>query len=74
LASTSLPPSAREFPYEGFQVIDPDVKVEEERLPFYQRQNYYPMRIGQIVQDQFQVVAKLGFGTTSTVWLSRDLM
>ncbi|CAG9936227.1 unnamed protein product [Clonostachys rosea f. rosea IK726] len=74
LASTSLPPSAREFPYEGFQVIDPDVKVEEERLPFYQRQNYYPMRIGQIVQDQFQVVAKLGFGTTSTVWLSRDLI
>ncbi|CAG2008922.1 unnamed protein product [Fusarium graminearum] len=34
---------------------------------------YYPMRIGQVIQGNYQVVAKLDYGTTSTVWLSRDL-
>ncbi|KAF5576170.1 serine threonine kinase [Fusarium pseudocircinatum] len=46
---------------------------EEERLPFYKRQNYYPMRIGQVIKETYQVIAKLGYGTSSTVWLSRDL-
>ncbi|KAL1878039.1 hypothetical protein VTK73DRAFT_8263 [Phialemonium thermophilum] len=31
------------------------------------------MKIGQVVQGHYQVVAKLGYGTGSTVWLSRDL-
>jgi hypothetical protein len=31
------------------------------------------MRIGEVIQGRYQVVAKLGYGTTSTVWLSRDL-
>ncbi|KAI1019942.1 hypothetical protein LB503_006091 [Fusarium chuoi] len=47
--------------------------VEEEKLPFYRRRDYYPMRIGQVIHKTYQVVAKLGYGTSSTVWLSRDL-
>ncbi|RMD40678.1 hypothetical protein DV735_g4420, partial [Chaetothyriales sp. CBS 134920] len=47
--------------------------AEEERLPFYKREDYYPMRIGEVIQGRYQVVAKLGYGTGSTVWLSRDL-
>lgn len=31
------------------------------------------MSIGQIVKDRYQAVGKLGFGTSSTVWLCRDL-
>ncbi|KAK2692682.1 hypothetical protein QWA68_007414 [Fusarium oxysporum] len=31
------------------------------------------MRIGQAIQQNYQVVAKLGYSTTSTVWFSRDL-
>ncbi len=69
-ASSQLP---REFPTSGFQVIDPSDKVEEERLPFYNRDAYYPMRMGEVVGGHYQVVAKLGYGTTSTVWLGRDL-
>ncbi|RMZ79960.1 hypothetical protein DV738_g3025, partial [Chaetothyriales sp. CBS 135597] len=49
-------------------------QVEEETLPFYRREDYYPMRIGEVLQDRYQVVAKLGYGTGSTVWLSRDLI
>ncbi|OCL05752.1 kinase-like protein [Glonium stellatum] len=68
---TLLPP--REFPSTGFEVIDPSQSVEEERLPFYNRDAYYPMRIGAVIKDRYQVVAKLGYGTSSTVWLCHDL-
>ena len=68
---TPLPP--REFPSSGFAIIGPSQKVEEERLPFYNRDDYYPMRIGVLIKDRYQVVAKLGFGTSSTVWLCHDL-
>lgn len=67
----TLPP--REFPSSGFKVINSSEKVEEEQLPFYNRDDYYPMRIGEVVKDFYQVVAKLGYGTSSTVWLCRDL-
>ncbi|KAK4096811.1 kinase-like protein [Parathielavia hyrcaniae] len=63
----------RDFPTSGFQVIDPSDKVEEENLPFYNRDDYYPMRMGEVIGRHYQVVAKLGYGTTSTVWLGRDL-
>lgn len=63
----------REFPSNGFEVIDPSQKVEEERLPFYKCEDYYPMRMGEVVNDRYQVVAKLGYGTGSTAWLCRDL-
>ncbi|KAG7114910.1 SRSF protein kinase 3 like [Verticillium longisporum] len=72
-SNLATPLKPREFPSSGFQVIDPSDKVEEERLPFYKPENYYPMRIGQVIQDRYQIVAKLGYGTSSTVWLSRDL-
>lgn len=66
-----LPPRA--FQSTGFEVIDPSQMVEEERLPFYNRDHYYPMRIGEVLKDRYQVVAKLGYGASSTVWLCRDL-
>ncbi|KAI1178987.1 kinase-like protein [Nemania sp. FL0916] len=73
---SSSPPSAigpRIFPSTGFELIDPATKFEEETLPFYRKEEYYPMHIGQVVHGHYQVVSKLGFGTTSTVWLARDL-
>lgn len=54
-------------------MIDPSRQVEEERLPRYRQKDYYPMSIGQVVKDRYQTVGKLGFGTSSTVWLCRDL-
>lgn len=71
----SAPPSLqpREFLPTGFEVIDPSQKVEEEQLPLYKRDEYCPMRIGEVLMDRYQILAKLGYGSTSTVWLARDL-
>ena len=63
----------REFPSSGFEVIDPSQKVEEEQLPFYNQDDYYPIRIGAVIKDRYQVIAKLGYGMSSTVWLCHDL-
>ena len=48
-------------------------KIEEETIPGYVASRYYPTQIGEIFQDRYQVVGKLGFGATSTIWLARDL-
>jgi serine/threonine-protein kinase SRPK3 len=61
------------FLKQGNASIPASEKIEEETLPGYVATRYYPVRIGQIFQDRYQVVGKLGFGTTSTVWLARDL-
>ncbi|KAJ5361948.1 kinase-like protein [Penicillium brevicompactum] len=48
-------------------------KIEEETLPDYVASHYYPTRIGEVIKDRYQVIGKLGFGSTSTVWLARDM-
>ncbi|KAJ5587170.1 uncharacterized protein N7459_002935 [Penicillium hispanicum] len=47
--------------------------IEEETIPGYIAGRYYPTRIGEILQGRYQVVGKLGFGASSTVWLARDM-
>lgn len=64
----------RKFPSSGFEVIDVSVKVEEETLPLYNPRLFYPVRIGEVFDNRYQVVAKLGYGTTSTTWLCHDLL
>lgn len=50
-----------------------EIDIEEETLPGYIAERYYPVHIGQIFNSRYQVVTKLGFGATSTIWLCRDL-
>ncbi|KAM3495664.1 hypothetical protein MY3957_001032 [Beauveria namnaoensis] len=47
--------------------------IEEELLPGYVADNYYPVQIGQVFDTQYQILCKLGQGTGSTVWLSKSL-
>lgn len=42
-------------------------------MPDYVASRYYPARIGEIFKDRYQIVRKLGFGASSTVWLARDM-
>lgn len=36
------------FPSTGFELIDHSEKIEEETLPTYQVEKYYPVRIGEV--------------------------
>ncbi|KDR66909.1 hypothetical protein GALMADRAFT_106079 [Galerina marginata CBS 339.88] len=47
--------------------------LEEENWPWYTPQSFYPVRIGDVLHSKYQVLYKLGYGTTSTLWLCRDL-
>lgn len=61
------------FPSSRFDIIDSSEKFEEETLPDYLKERYYPVHIGDVLKSQYQVITKLGFGSSSTVWLCRDL-
>jgi len=63
----------RTFPDNGFALLPNTSKFEEEKLIGYNADDFYPVRLGEVFKSQYQVVAKLGFGTASTVWLCRDL-
>ncbi|GLA01218.1 hypothetical protein AnigIFM60653_011079 [Aspergillus niger] len=71
--TSKITQNAQKFPTSGFDIIQPDEKVEEEELPDYEARHFYPVRLGEIFQNRYQVVAKLGFGSSATTWLSRDL-
>ncbi|EAS33460.3 CMGC/SRPK protein kinase [Coccidioides immitis RS] len=47
--------------------------VEEECSSSYSPNHFYPVRLGEIFNERYQVVAKLGFSSNSTIWLAKDL-
>jgi hypothetical protein len=51
----------------GFVTLDKAVKFEEEQMPHYEKSVYYPVRIGDVFQDRYQVLSKLGLAANSTV-------
>ena len=53
--------------------IDPSLLIEEENSPYYEPAYFYPARIGEILNDRYQIATKLGHGSRSSVWLARDL-
>lgn len=38
----------------------------------YPERVFFPARPGQVYKDRYRVIAKLGYGRHSTVWLGRD--
>lgn len=62
-----------QFPKKGFHIFDDTAFLEEERLSDFARGVYYPMTLGEVLLDRYQVAGKLGFGRSSTVWLARDM-
>ena len=61
------------FPASGFEVVNNSEVLDEERFEGFKAGRYYPLNIGDIFASKYQVIGKLGFGVTSTVWLARDL-
>lgn len=68
---TSSGPS--DFSNPEFHTISHQQLVEEEKLPEYDPEEFCPIEIGQVCRSKYQVVGKLGYGGSSTVWLCRSL-
>lgn len=45
----------------------------EEDLDRYHPGGYHPVQLGEVFNDRYMVVRKLGYGQYSTVWLARDI-
>ena len=71
IRSPSIP---RQFTSTGFEVIANSCLVEEEKWEWYNPEEFYPVRIGEVFKSQYQVVGKLGYGAYGTAWLCRDLL
>jgi hypothetical protein len=56
-----------------FELLPATKRIEEETVINYNAARYYPVQIGDVFHSRYRVLAKLGFGMTSTVWLCRDL-
>ncbi|KAJ0120499.1 protein kinase [Diaporthe amygdali] len=61
-----------QFPSAGFEVLNGSELIEEELAEGYNAKNYYPVKQGEVFNGQYQAILKLGFGATSTIWLSKD--
>lgn len=46
---------------------------DEEDVCDYRFGGYHPVRLGDIYNNRYKVVRKLGYGQNSTVWLALDL-
>lgn len=62
-----LPPRDPTFAIPSHAVVD------EERCPRYTPQVYYTAITGEILANNYQLLAKIGWGMSSTVWLARDI-
>ncbi|KAI0829970.1 hypothetical protein F5Y06DRAFT_282474 [Hypoxylon sp. FL0890] len=62
------------FPSMGFETIDASYRIEEERMSIYKPEIFYPVRLDEVFKEKYQVAAKLGFGSSSTIWLCHDLL
>ncbi|PKS10025.1 hypothetical protein jhhlp_004650 [Lomentospora prolificans] len=43
------------------------------KIPWLHPQYYYPASLGEVLNDRYQLATKIGYGSSSTVWLARDL-
>ncbi|KAB8276260.1 kinase-like domain-containing protein [Aspergillus minisclerotigenes] len=71
LPATSSPPRVRHS--STFPALDPAKKIEEQRMPAYDRGLYYPVKLGDVFCSRYQVLSKLGFEANSMIWFCRDL-
>ena len=53
--------------------LNPSEPVEEEKTPDYHPSRFYPTSPGEVLNNRYQIATKLGYGSSSTVWLARDL-
>jgi serine/threonine-protein kinase SRPK3 len=61
------------FPTTGFDMVSDSQALDEEQFDGFKKGLYYPVNIRDVFASKYQVLGKLGYCVTSTVWLARDL-
>ena len=53
-------------------ILPSDIPIEEETVPFYDPKYFLPVNPGDLLNNRYKILVKVGFGSTSTVWLAHD--
>jgi len=53
-------------------MLPAEAVVDEERIPGYISEHYYPANPGDVLEGRYRLVTKIGWGSSSTVWLAFD--
>ncbi|KAI9857138.1 MAG: hypothetical protein M1813_008629 [Trichoglossum hirsutum] len=53
-------------------ILPADTPIEEERIPGYDPKRFLLVNPGDLLNNRYRIVVKVGWGTTSTVWLAQD--
>lgn len=53
--------------------LDTHRRFEEENTPYYDPTRFYPAKLDSVLNGRYQLVTKVGYGTSSTIWLAREL-
>jgi hypothetical protein len=53
-------------------ILPSDIPIEEETVPFYNPKYFLPVNPGDLFNNSYKMLVKVGFGSTSTVWLAHD--
>lgn len=71
-SSTRWTANQRVFPGFDLSLLD---QVNEELPKSYEPQTIhtYPAAEGEVLNDRYQIVRKIGYGPTATVWIAIDL-
>lgn len=57
----------------NFNRVPEATPIEEELLPSYKAEDYYPVTTDQVLDSRYRILCKLGRGVGSTVWLAKDI-
>jgi serine/threonine-protein kinase SRPK3 len=70
------PPSSEHSTTQGSRAtpneIPSDSLIDEERLSTYNSKDYYHPNPDDVLSQQYKLIAKVGWGSSSTVWLAED--
>ncbi len=53
-------------------LLPADELIDEEENPGYNPRQFYPVKLGDVFNHRYKVVSKIGWGCSSTVWLTQD--
>lgn len=65
--------SSNKLNKENFNRVPDTTPIEEELLPGYKAEDYFPVTTGQTLDSRYRIICKLGRGVGSTVWLAKDV-